>query len=213
MAALGVDISEFNGDFFISRELDFIIIRAGDGDYWDAQLKKNIARAKAAGVPYGLYWLIRDWKIANAEATAAELCRFADEQDYKPTVGIWCDVEDEYDRDPSEAVPYVNAFCATVEDCGFYAGIYCNYWYHDHLYPALSKYDCWIADWDEDPETDPGVGTMKQYSTSNGVLDRNVCFVPLSTYQIIKDEKPLTLEQRVKILEDKIKEIERKLSK
>lgn len=213
MAALGVDISEFNGDFNLQKGTGFVIIRAGDGDYWDARVQQNIDKAIRENVPYGLYWLIRDWKIANAEATASELCRFADKQKVRPSVGIWCDVEDEYDQDPSEAIPYVNAFCGTVEDCGYYAGIYCNYWYHDHLYPALSKYDCWIADWDEDPETDPEVGTMKQYSTTDGVLDRNVCFVPLSTYQIIKDEKPLTLEQRVKILEDKIKELERKLSK
>lgn len=210
---LGIDISEFNGDFDIRNNIDFVIIRAGDGEYWDAMLRENIRKAISAGVPYGLYWLIRDHKISNAEATAAELCRFADEQKVRPTVGIWCDVEDEYDDDPSYAIPFVNAFCATVEDSGYYAGIYCNYWYYYHLYPALCKFDCWIADWDDDPETDPEVGTMKQYSTSGGVLDKDVSFVPLSTYQIVKDETPLTLEQRVKILEDKVKSIEGKIGK
>ena len=207
---LGIDISEFQGDIRITNQYDFVIIRAGDGDYWDEKLDVNINKCIAAGVPYGLYWLIRDHRISNAEATADQLCRFADRQKVRPAVGIWCDVEDEYDNDPSEAIPYVNAFCGTVEDCGYYAGIYCNYWYYDHLFPALSKYDCWIADWDEDPEADPGIGTMKQYSTSSGELDRDVSFVPLSTYQIGKDPEPLTLEERVRILEYKVSQLERK---
>lgn len=212
---LGIDISEFNGDVNIAElNPDFVIIRAGDGNYVDVDVFENIEKCRAAGIPYGLYWLIRDWSIASAEATATRLCEFAAAQPVIPTVGIWCDVEGEYDDDPSAAIPFVDAFCRTVEDCGFYAGIYCNQHYHDSLYPALSRYDCWIAYWDDDPEYDPGFGTMKQYSTSKGRLDLDVSFVPLGTYQLQTDPTPkpaLSLEDRVSILEDKIKQLERKL--
>ena len=211
---LGVDISEFNGNFKITPDLDFVIIRAGDDDYWDYRLQENIDKAVSAGVPYGLYWLIRDHTIAAAEKTAAALCAFADGQKVAPSVGIWCDVEAEYDHDPSEAIPYVKAFCGSVQDSGYYAGIYCSWWYYEHLYPSCAAFDCWIADWDNDPDNDPGVGTMKQYSTSGGTLDRDVSFVQLSVYQLNSDPKPaLTLDERVKALEDKVKELERKMNK
>lgn len=208
----GIDISEFNGNIDINEIIngvrpDFVIIRAGDGDYWDCYLYDYIAECIKAEIPYGLYWLIRDWSIASAERTAANLAAFADKQKVRPSVGIWCDVEGEYDADPSKAIPYVDAFCRTIEDSGYYAGIYCNQYYHNFLYPALSRFDCWIAFWDDDPNDDPGYGTMKQYSTSRGRLDLDVCFVPLETYQIKKDPE-LTLEERVKILEDKIKRLE-----
>lgn len=209
----GIDISEFQGDFNLAKYApDFVIIRAGDGDYWDERLDQNVNKAIAAGIPYGLYWLIRSWSIADAEQCAWKLCQYADKRSVKPSVGIWCDVEDEYDADPEDAIPYVDAFCRTIEDEFYYAGIYCNQYYHDCLYPDLGRYDCWIACWDEDPHDDPGYGTMKQYSTSDGTLDLDVCFVPLSTYDLTQDhDKPLTLDERVKILEDKIQALERKL--
>lgn len=205
----GIDISEFNGDINLwNWKPEFVIIRAGDGNYVDVDVFENIEKCREAGIPYGLYWLIRDWSIADAEKTAAKLCEFASAQPVPPSVGIWCDVEGEYDDDPSKAIPFVDAFCRTVEDCGYYAGIYCNQHYYHSLYPDLNRYDCWIAFWDDDPNDDPGFGTMKQYSTSKGRLDLDVCFVPLETYQISKPEPVLSLEDRVSILEDKIKKLE-----
>lgn len=209
----GIDISEFNGYVNIDQlDPDFVIIRAGDGKYWDVDVFENIEKCRQAGIPYGLYWLIRDWSIAEAEKTSTDLCGFALSQPVPPSVGIWCDVEDEYDDDPSRAIPFVDAFCRTVEDVGFYAGIYCNQHYHTSLYPALERYDCWIAFWDDDPKYDPGFGTMKQYSTSGGRMDLDVSFVDLDVYQLkeilIHD---LSLEDRVRILEDKIKILEDKL--
>ena len=209
----GIDISEFNGNLNLwNIKPDFVIIRAGDGSYIDCDLYENIEQCIEHNIPYGLYWLIRDWSIASAEKTAANLCRIADNQKVKPSVGIWCDVEGEYDDEPSQAIPYVDAFCRTVEDCGYYAGIYCNMHYHDNLYPALDRFDCWIAYWDEDPYDDPGYGTMKQYSTSKGRLDLDVCFVPLSTYQIQKEEKPVIIDP-IEDLYNKINQITEKLEK
>lgn len=198
----GIDISEFQGDIDLaSYSPDFVIIRAGDGEYWDVKCQDYIDQAIRYGIPYGLYWLIRSWTIAEAEENASQLVKFANRQKVKPTVGIWCDVEDEYDNDPEEAIPFVYAFCGAIEDSGYYAGVYCNHWYHDNLYPDLGRFDCWIAEWDNDPHSDPGVGTMKQYGIV-GNIDRDVCFVPLSTYQI-KDTE-LSLEDKVNILWDKI---------
>ena len=212
----GIDISEFNGNFNIrGYQPDFVIIRAGDGNYWDARLDENVNKCIDANIPYGLYWLIRDWKISDSEQTAANICKYANTRIEIPTVGIWCDVEDEYDDDPAKAIPFVDAFCRTIEDEGYYSGIYCNQHYYQSLYPNLERFDCWNAVWDDDPHDDPGYGTMKQYSNSDGKLDLDVSFVPLSIYDL-KHKEPAppsaTLEDRVKVLEDKIKLIERILS-
>lgn len=208
----GIDISEFQGDINIEkRNPDFVIIRAGDGDYWDVKCQANIDKCIKAGIPYGLYWLIRAWTIAEAEENAAALVKFANKQKVLPSVGIWCDVEDEYDNDPEDAIPFVYAFCATIEDSGYYSGVYCNHWYHDNLFPDLGRFDCWIADWDNDPHSDPGLGTMKQYGIVDDV-DADVCYVPLDTYVIEQDPVQLTIEERVRILEDKIKKLEEKVN-
>ena len=201
----GIDISEFQGDINLNNyDIDFVIIRAGDGSYWDDHLDINIQKAINAGLPYGLYWLLRDYKIAEAEKTAARLCEYADSQAVRPTVGIWVDLEDEWDDDPLVCVKPAQAFLATVEVHKYYAGYYCNWHYWDQIHDHLSKYDCWIADWDEDMDDDPNVGTMKQYAVW-GNVDRDVCFVPLETYNLQSNDPQNG--NKIALLRSKLQEV------
>lgn len=180
----GIDISEWQGDINLkSLRPEFVIIRAGDGDYWDAQLSDNIRKCQELNIPYGLYWFLRDHDTASADKTARALCAFANGQYYTPTMGIWCDVEDpeEWNYNAANAIDPARAFCQAVENMGYYAGIYCNWDFYGKLYPALSAFDTWLADWDDTTE-DTVPGTMKQYSNSDGKLDLDVCFVDLRSY-------------------------------
>ena len=206
----GIDISEFQGDInLLNYDIDFVIIRAGDGSYWDDHLDINIKKAIQSDTPYGLYWLIRDYKIADAEKTAARLCEYADAQAVRPTVGIWVDLEDEWDDDPLVCVKPAQAFLATVEDHNYYAGYYCNWHYWDQIHEHLAKYDCWIADWDEDMNSDPNVGTMKQYAVW-GNVDRDVTFVPLETYNL-RDNEDHKAEVMI-LIKNKLADIRRLIS-
>lgn len=181
----GIDISEWQGSFNWP-EIDFIIIRAGDGTYWDAMLEENISKAVRSGIPYGLYWFIRDHSASGASMTASKIIQYVDQLKTGPTMGIWADIEDNDEwGDPSTAITPAISFCKTIEASGYYTGIYCNWYFHDKLYPACSAYDCWIADWDSILDDAPG--TLQQYSTSHGTLDLDISFVDdISIYDLKK---------------------------
>lgn len=183
----GIDISEWQGDFDLKKHNpEFVIIRAGDGDYWDVRLDENIQKAVDLNIPYGLYWFLRDHTGAAAARTAAALVDFALSIPHPPTMGIWCDVEDndEWNGNPNTAREPAYAFCEEVEKAGFYAGIYCNWYFRDALFPYCGRFDCWIADWDGGDDPVCSGSTMRQYSNSNGKLDLDVSFIELSDYDL-----------------------------
>lgn len=188
----GIDVSEFQAGLDLAEHgPDFVIIRYADGDYKDFACQDFINQAAAAGIPYGLYYLIRSASKAEAKKEAADILAFADSQKVRPSMGIWADVEDRDSR--LNMALAADQFCYDVQKGGYYAGIYCNWDYYKDLYPLCSDYDCWIANWSGvDPNDSPG--TMQQYGTSGGVLDQDVSFVPLETYNIRKDNRPEPVE-------------------
>lgn len=202
----GIDISEWQEGLEIAAEgPEFVIIRYADGDYHDICCSDFISQCVKHRIPYGLYYFLRAKDEAGARAEAADILRYISTLKNPPTMGIWADVEDlEHWGHASNAVKPAAAFLSEIEKAGFYAGVYCNYSFYNELYPALEKYDCWIADWGGIDYDAPG--TMQQYGTSGGTLDRDVCFVPLSTYNL--GTQP-TEKETVKI----IKEIRDKLTK
>lgn len=203
----GIDISEWQGDFDLKKQdPEFVIIRAGDGDYWDKYLDTNIRKAVNLGIPYGLYWFLRDHTGAAASRTASNLIAFCESLSSPPTMGIWCDVEDneEWDNNPATAQEPAYSFCETVENAGYYTGIYCNWYFREALFPYCGRFDCWIADWDggTDPVCDGS--TLRQYSNSGGALDLDVSFIDLADYNI-RDVKPSMPDADVKkIIKDLI---------
>ncbi len=180
----GIDISEFQEGIDIQEHNpEFVIIRYADGSYKDRCCAAFINQCRAAGIPYGLYYLIRSKTEDEARAEASDILKYISGLEYKPSVGIWADVEDRANY--TGMVNATKTFCQTIQNAGYYAGIYCNWSYYRVLYPDCYAFDCWIADWNgPDPNGCPG--TMQQYSNSAGYLDLDVSFVPLETYQIKK---------------------------
>lgn len=180
----GIDISEWQEGLEIAAEgPEFVIIRYADGDYHDICCSDFITQCVRNNIPYGLYYFLRAKDEAGARAEARDILKYIESLQNKPTMGIWADVEDlEHWEHASNAVEPAKAFLSEIEKAGYYAGCYCNYSFYNELYPALEKYDCWIADWSGIDYDSPG--TMQQYGTSGGTLDRDVSFVPLSTYDL-----------------------------
>ena len=154
MAVKGVDLSEMNGavDFQALKNagVQFVILRCGYGSDFthqdDKRFGENVAKAQAAGLPWGcyLYSYATDRDMARSEA--AHTLRLLGGR--KPPYGVWYDVED-----PSQAgadlVGICEAYCGAVEAAGLYVGIYSMLsWLNGKLNSSrLDRYDKWVAQW------------------------------------------------------------------
>ena len=84
------------------------------------------------------------------------------------------------------------AFCDTVENAGYYCGIYANPAWFDGILDKsrLTKYDKWLAHWVKFPKYGNEFGGLWQYGTGrldshNGEIDMNISYRDYSS--IIKN--------------------------
>ncbi len=154
MAVLGVDISEMNGsvDFGALKRagVGFVILRCGYGSDFahqdDSRFQENVAKAEAAGLPWGAYLYSYAQDRAMAESEARHTLRMLGGR--KPAYGVWYDVEDKQ-----------QAHCGLVEICltygealegaGCYVGVYSmlSWWQTKLDDPRLDRYGKWVAHW------------------------------------------------------------------
>ena len=218
----GCDISEFQGNINIdnlkSAGLKFCIIRIGEDDFYDARAEDNILKCQRAGIPWGAYWFSDAIDEKTAVHEAFLMVQFLKLHGFVPDVGLWYDMEDSPVRQGQyfRGIDLANiayAACEYLEDAGYYAGIYCNSYYHDMLYPYCERFDCWYALWDEDPNYCNVDATIKQYDvietelSPSGELDMDVCYADLNIYKVKSaPEKPKqTLKEKLQAV---IKELE-----
>ena len=152
----GIDVSKWQGDIDwkqASSAVSFAIIRCGfrgsSGNIAvDPKFAQNIQGAKNNGVKVGVYF----YSIAMNEAQAVEEASLAVElvkQYGGVSLPIYIDIEDSRQLSLSKAErdAIVNAFCTTVKNSGYSAGVYANKnWLTNYLTP--SKYQgisVWVA--------------------------------------------------------------------
>lgn len=173
--ANGIDISEFNGDVNISAlkgKVDFIIIRCGyGGDYEsqdDSQYWANVRKCQEAGIPFGVYLYSYARNMEMAMSEARHTLRLI--HGLRPLYGVWYDLEDASLPTGKALVDNVLAYWTTIQQCGYYCGIYASLYWMEHRLnsPRLQGVDRWVAQWA--PQLDyPGAG-MWQYS-DRGVIN------------------------------------------
>lgn len=173
--ANGIDISEFNGDVNIAalkEKVDFIIIRCGyGGDYEsqdDSQYWANVRKCQEAGIPFGVYLYSYARNMEMAMSEARHTLRLI--HGLRPLYGVWYDLEDASLPTGKALVDNVLAYWTTIQQCGYYCGIYASLYWMEHRLnsPRLQGVDRWVAQWA--PQLDyPGAG-MWQYS-DRGVIN------------------------------------------
>lgn len=173
--ANGIDISEFNGDENIAAlkgKVDFIIIRCGyGGDYEsqdDSQYWANVRKCQEAGIPFGVYLYSYARNMEMAMSEARHTLRLI--HGLRPLYGVWYDLEDASLPTGKALVDNVLAYWTTIQQCGYYCGIYASLYWMEHRLnsPRLQGVDRWVAQWA--PQLDyPGAG-MWQYS-DRGVIN------------------------------------------
>ena len=195
----GVDISQHNGSNFDVTPYDFVLIRSNYGTTTDPLLETYVNACIQADIPYGFYCYSYALSVDDAHTEAAYTLALANQ--YKPTLGIWYDMEDADNYKTNRGVwtkdatlSFCQTFCKDVKSMGWYTGIYSSSWFIQNWYNiGLEDYDKWVAQWDandgqyhSDTHT---LGSIHQYTSvddkyPNG-LDKNAMYVDFDYYTLV----------------------------
>ncbi len=202
-AALGVDVSEYQGDIDWAQVkgagVEFAILRLGHRGYTqglmyvDEKFEKNLEEACAAGLQVGVYFFSQ--AITEAEAVAEAdfvLETLGNRQLRYPVIFDW-------ERPmPSESLPAKNlrayqitgeqvtsfaaAFCRRIKDAGRIPAVYFNKTMAYELLDLskLKDYDFWYAEYQSVPSLyyDFRIWQYTENGTIPGIgnVDLNICF-------------------------------------
>jgi len=193
---LGIDVSKWNGNIdwnaVKNSGVSYVIIRCGyrgssEGKLIeDPKYEANIQGASAAGLKVGVYFFSQ----AVDEVEAVEEASMVLEQikNYKLSYPVFIDVEasggrgDKLDKAARTAV--CKAFCTTIQNAGYTAGVYSNkLWMEGKIdMGSLNSYKVWLAQYAAAP-TYAGKYDIWQYKAKGSVsgisgnVDMNISYL------------------------------------
>lgn len=182
---IGIDVSKWNGsidwDKVKEAGVEFAIVRAGyrgsktgslvEDPYFDI----NMRGAAASEIPVGVYFFTQAVNEVEAVEEASAVIELV--REYELDFPIFIDTEgaggngraDGLDTDTRTLV--CEAFCRTVENAGYEAGVYASRWWYNNNVKVdkLDNYFIWLAEYRSSPLYE-GYYRMWQY-TSKGQID------------------------------------------
>lgn len=191
-AKIGIDVSSHQGwidwQAVADSGVDYAMIRAGYRGYSEGETNQddffeyNIGYATALGIDVGVYFFSQALTEEEAIAEAKEVLAMV--EGYELSYPIYFDWEtvtgDEARTDTissSEVTACALAFCKTIEDAGYDAGVYFNLSTATQLLRLtdLKDYDFWLAEYRDTPSY-PFAVNMWQYTDAGTVpgIDANV---------------------------------------
>lgn len=192
----GIDISSWNGDIDLKPYKNkFVIIRIGYSTTLDSKAKRNMDECEKLGIPYGIYLYSYALNVAQAKKEAEFVLKSI--KGRKIQVGVWFDMEDADGYKKKNGMPsndtitnMCNEFCNIIKNAGYYVGVYASESWFGGKIKSSMKYPKWVANWGlnngERQNDKSSVGPLHQYTSKP--LDKNVMYVPLSTFA--DDKKP-----------------------
>ena len=189
----GLDISacQTSVDFKMVKKAgySYVILRLNEWDKTkrdivkDSRFEEYYKAAKAAGLMVGAYYF--------TYANTVDYVRYEAETAVKWLAGkqfeypIYFDLErnELFDQGMNVCDQAVKTFCNTLENAGYFAGVYCStFWYTKCVSKAVrERYACWIADWSSRCSY-TGTYGMWQNGTAYvdgvaGAVDHDLCYV------------------------------------
>jgi len=157
----GIDVSRYQGviDWKKVQEdgIEFAIIKAGgsdDGFYTDSKYELNYKNAKAVGMPIGAYYIVGPLCISREDGIA-DAKRFLAMLEGKTfEYPVYIDLETTSPATKTGTTDAVIGFCQTMEEAGYYCGIYASdiSGFADRLdISRLTAYDKWVANYISKP--------------------------------------------------------------
>lgn len=180
---LGIDVSKFNNNIdwksVRNSGVSFAIIRCGFRGsstgvlVEDSMFRTNIKGATNAGLKVGVYFFTQATNRVEAVEEASMVLELV--KNYKLKMPIFLDVEGvsgsrAQKLSAAERTDVICAFCDTVRNSGYRAGVYSNKtWFTTKMeYSRLSPYVIWYAQYSEAPTFDKKYDIW-QYSSKGTV--------------------------------------------
>lgn len=197
MTRFGIDISawqepgKINYDL-LAEEIQFAILRAGftghgtgSSYHEDQYFNRHYEEFSKRGIPLGAYWYSCADMVEEGIAEAKACLKAV--QNKQLAYPIFFDTEDNfYQRkaSPAALTDATIAFCQTIEEAGYYVGIYASAdWFKNELQlDRLTAYDKWVANWQVTKPNFEGPYGLWQFTSSiqlsgyAGRLDGNYAY-------------------------------------
>ena len=153
MQKWGIDISKWQKGFDFDKAkaegVEFIILRGAYSNSKDSCFDGFYKSCKDRGIPVGVYHYSMAQTVQDAKNEAKLMLSILKGKQFE--YPIYLDVEDKTQAKlgKSALTSIIKTYCDTLEDAGYYAGIYSTYSYLNSYtnIAELRKYDKWIAQW------------------------------------------------------------------
>lgn len=183
----GIDVSTWNGTIDWNRVaksgVSYAIIRCGfrgttvGGLVADNKFEANVKNAQAAGIKVGIYFFSQATTEAEAVEEASTCLTMIDVYKVKPTYPIFIDIEGAgagaraANLNKSQRTAVAKAFCKTITNSGYKAGVYSNKsWLTNNIDTAsLTGYTIWLAQYAQSPTYTATRYDLWQYSDAGSI--------------------------------------------
>ena len=194
--AMGIDVSKWNGNIdwnaVKNSGISYVIIRCGyrgssEGKLIvDPKFESNIKGATSVGLKVGIYFFSQ--AVDEIEAVEEASMVLGQIKNYKISYPVFLDVEASGGRgdkiDSATRTAVCKAFCQTIQNAGYTAGVYSNKtWLEGRLDAgALNAYKIWLAQYAAAP-TYKGRYDLWQYRSNGNVsgisgnVDMNISYL------------------------------------
>lgn len=130
--------------------VDFAILRAGYGrepSQVDTQFSRNYAACKRLGIPCGAYWFSYAMSADEAKREAQVFLQTIKGKLFEYPVYMDLELAKQFALGKAACSEMADAFLSTMEQAGYYAGLYCSTYYLDkYLSDSVkSRYTIWCA--------------------------------------------------------------------
>ena len=192
----GIDVSKWNGNIdwaaVKNSGIQFVIIRCGyrgssqGALIEDPTFKKNIKGAVNAGLNVGVYFFTQAVNEVEAVEEASMVINLI--KGYNITYPVYLDVEASNGRgdkiSASQRTANIKAFCGTIQNAGYKAGVYANRtWFTSQINTSsLTSYRIWLAQYAASVTYNATRYDMWQYTSKgkvtgiSGNVDMNICY-------------------------------------
>ena len=130
--------------------VDFAILRAGYGkeaNQVDTQFNRNYAACKRLSIPCGAYWFSYAMSADEAKREAQVFLQTIKGKSFEYPIYMDLENEKQFALGKAACSAIVDAFLNTLEQAGYFAGLYCSTYYLDnYLSDSIkSRYTVWCA--------------------------------------------------------------------
>lgn len=214
----GIDVSKHQGNIDWSKvHVDFAIIRAGYGkelSQKDEQFENNYAGCKKNNIPCGVYWYSYATSVEEAKKEAKVCLEVIKGKTFEFPIFFDLEEKRQFDLGKKACSEMVQAFCDTLENAGYYAGLYCSTYYLTNFVTEAvrNRYAIWVAQYNDKCTYSGQYGIWQKSSEGkingiNGNVDIDECYIDYKSVIKKKGLNGFSSDDKVNKILDDIKNV------